>query len=100
MFDVAPGQLGGGGAAAIAADGAIDLVLNALGDAAQDAVAVVARFHEAAEAEVFVALLLAEHLDLHQVRDHCGGSSSPSAPVGWAITTGRGAMARTRPGRS
>jgi hypothetical protein len=52
---------------------AIDLLLDAFGDAAQDAVGMVVRFHVPPEALVFGPLLFAEQADLHQVGDHAGG---------------------------
>src|ERR1035438_3605561 len=101
--DVAVGDAGGGDTAAVGAGGAIHLILDALGDAAEDAVAVVVvvvRLHVGAEAAVFVGLLLSEQLDLDEVGDHLAGSSSPRASTGWVMVTGRGAMAATRSGRS
>lgn len=52
-------------AATIGANRTIDLVFNALRDAAQDAVGMVARLHKRPKTQVFLALLLAEHANLN-----------------------------------
>src|ERR1022692_3191775 len=71
-LDIALGHLHGRHAATVGAHRAIDLLLDALGDAAQDAIGMVVRFHVPPEALVFVPLLFAEQADLHQVGDHAG----------------------------
>ncbi|MGA3258323.1 MAG: hypothetical protein ABSE35_05555 [Bryobacteraceae bacterium] len=49
---------------------AIDPLLDAFGDAPQDAVGMIARFHEAAKLEILVALLFTQLLDLHQIGNY------------------------------
>src|ERR1700728_4509115 len=70
---IALGKLHRGHTAAVRAHGTIDLLLNALRNAAQDAVRVGARLQVPPEAFVLRPLLFAQQLNLHQVRnhDHC-----------------------------
>src|SRR5579871_136594 len=67
---VALGDGSGGDSAAVRALGAIDLLFDLFGDAAQNAVGVVACFHVAPEAFIFGALLFAEETDLDEIGDH------------------------------
>src|ERR1017187_9638588 len=69
-FDIAIRDGDGRDPAAVGALGAIDLIFDALSDAAEDAVGVVVRLHEAAELEILVALLLTEEADLHEAGEH------------------------------
>lgn len=68
--DIALIQFCGRDAAAVGADGAVNLIFDALSDAAQDAVRVVARFQVAAEPLVFGAFLLTQRPDLDEIGDH------------------------------
>jgi hypothetical protein len=74
-LDIALRDLDSRDLAAVRAYGAVDLVLDAFRDPAEDAVGVIPRLQEAAEPHVLVPLLLAERLDLDQVGDHAGSFS-------------------------
>ncbi len=67
MLGVAFGDLGGRNAAAVGARGAIDRLLDTLGDGLQSALDEIVAFHPDAKAFIFLALLLPEPLDLHEI---------------------------------
>jgi hypothetical protein len=57
------------------------LVFDILGDTPQNTVGMVSRFHKAAEAQVFIAFLLAQKADLDEVGKHSLQCSWIDSPV-------------------
>jgi len=78
---VAAGDNSGRDATAIGTCRAVDLVFDFFGDAPQDTVGMIMRFHEAAETQVFIAFLLAQQADLDEVGKHCIQCSRMDSPV-------------------
>ena len=78
---VAVGDDSGGYPAAVGTCRAIDLFFDFFGDAPQDTVGMIMRFHEAPETQVFVAFLLAQEADLDEVGKHSLQCSRMDSPV-------------------
>jgi hypothetical protein len=57
------------------------LILNTFGDTPQDTVGMVSGFHKTAEAQVFIAFLLAHEADLDEVGKHSLQCSWIDSPV-------------------